>query len=145
MHLKWTSHADLSITRNESVNREEYLDHMTFKANKRPLFTEIFGPLLGLKEEWEAQGATPEELDFSAFQFRCEKRYSVEVNTGLFGAPAEQVLEETDEHLITRDGYGRTMRLVKESATLPLPLDYPVKDWLPGSRSNRCTSILMDV
>ena len=56
--FKWTSHADLSIIRNESVNREEYLDHMTFQTNQRPLFTEIFGPLLGLKEEWEAQGAT---------------------------------------------------------------------------------------
>lgn len=129
MPLKWTSHADLSIVRNESVDRDEYLDHMTFKANNRPLFTEIFGPLLGLKEEWEAQGATPAELEFSAFKYRCEKRYSVEVNTGLFGASAEKMLEENNEHIITRDGYGRTMRLVKQSATLPLPLNYPVKDW----------------
>ncbi len=129
MPLKWTSHADLNIIRNESVMREEYLDHMTFKANQRPLFTEIFGPLLGLKEEWEAQGATAAELDFSAFQFRCEKRYGVEVNTGIFGGSDEEVLEDTEEHRITRDGYGRKMRLVKASATLPLPLDYPVKDW----------------
>ena len=35
---------------------------MTFQRNDRPLFTEIFGPLLGLKEEWETQGATPAEL-----------------------------------------------------------------------------------
>ncbi|MEE4193664.1 MAG: uroporphyrinogen decarboxylase family protein [Anaerolineae bacterium] len=129
MPLKWSSHADLRINRNESINREEYIDHMRFRKNERPLFTEIFGPLLGLKEEWEAQGAAPSELDFSAFQFRCEKRYGVAANTGLFGAPAEQVLEDTDEHLIMRDGLGRTMRLVKQSATLPLPLDYPVTDW----------------
>jgi len=37
----------------------EILDFMTFKANTRLLFTEIFGPLIGLKEEWEEQGATP--------------------------------------------------------------------------------------
>jgi hypothetical protein len=129
MTLKWTLHADLSIIRNEIVEREEYLDHMTFRANRRPLFTEIFGPLLGLKEEWEAQGARAGELDFSAFPFRCEKRFAIGVNTGLFGTPAEQVLEDTDEHRITIDGYGRKMRLVKEAATLPLPLDYPVKNW----------------
>ena len=29
---------------------------MTFRRNDRPLFTEILGPLLGLKEEWAAQG-----------------------------------------------------------------------------------------
>lgn len=134
MPLKWTSHADLSIIRHESVNREEYLDHMTFTANRRPLFTEIFGPLLGLKEEWQAQGATPAELDFSAFRYRCEKRYGVAVHTGLFGAPQQQVLEDTPEHRITRDAYGRTMRLVKQSATLPLPLDFPVKDWQSWER-----------
>ena len=43
------------------VRREEYLDHMTFRANRRPLFTEILSPIVGLKEEWAAQGATPEE------------------------------------------------------------------------------------
>ena len=129
MPLKWTSHADLSIIRNESVDREEYLNHMTFHANQRPLFTEIFGPLLGLKEEWEAQGASPAELDFSAFRYRCEKRYEVAVNTGLFGAPPEKCIEETDEHIITLDSYGRKMRLIKNAATLPLPLNYPVKNW----------------
>jgi len=38
------------------------------------------------------------------------------------------VLEETDEHIISRDGLGRTNKLVKSSASIPLPLDYPVKD-----------------
>jgi len=40
------------------VGREEYLDYMTFERNERPLFTEIFGPLIGLKEEWEEQANT---------------------------------------------------------------------------------------
>ncbi|MDP6630226.1 MAG: uroporphyrinogen decarboxylase family protein [Kiritimatiellia bacterium] len=131
--LKWTTHADLAIRKTPSVGREEYLDHMTFKANQRPLFTEIFGPLLGLKEEWEEQGATPQELDFSAFTYRCEARGGVPVNTGRSGGYPEQLIEETTEHKIWRDGLGRTMKLPKETATLALPLDYPVKtmdDWL---------------
>ena len=54
MTLKWTQHSDLAIVRRPSVSRDEYLDHMTFKTNERPLFTEIFGPIIGLKEEWIA-------------------------------------------------------------------------------------------
>ena len=30
--------------------REEYLDYMTFASNELPLFTEISGPIIGLKE-----------------------------------------------------------------------------------------------
>lgn len=106
---------------------------MTFRSNERPLFTEIFGPLLGLKEEWEEQGATPAELDFSAFAYRCEARGGVPVNTGRNGGYPDELMEETDDHKIWRDGLGRTMKLPKTTATLPLPLDYPVKkmdDWL---------------
>ncbi len=42
MAMKWAPHADLAIERKPTVGREESLDHMTFKANERPLFTEIF-------------------------------------------------------------------------------------------------------
>ena len=61
--LKWTKHSDLAIKKTPTVRREEYLDYMTFQSNERPLFTEIFGPIIGLKEEWEEQGATPAELE----------------------------------------------------------------------------------
>ncbi len=131
--LKWKNHADLAIKKTPTVGRAEYLDHMTFKRNVRPLFTEIFGPIIGLKEEWEAQGATPEELDFSAFRYRCESRAFLPLVTGRLGGYVEVEIEETEEHRIWRDGLGRTMKLPKTTATLPLPLDYPVKtmeDWL---------------
>ncbi|MFC1600943.1 uroporphyrinogen decarboxylase family protein [Candidatus Sumerlaeota bacterium] len=131
--LKWKTHADLAIRKTPSVGRNEYLDHMTFQSNERPLFTEIFGPLLGLKEEWEEQGAAPAELDFSAFTYRCEARGGVRVNTGRNGGYPDELIEETDEHKIWRDGLGRTMKLPKMTATLALPMGYPVKsmdDWL---------------
>ena len=51
--LKWSTHADLAIRKTPTVGREEFLDFMTFRRNERPLFTEIFGPIVGLKEEWE--------------------------------------------------------------------------------------------
>ena len=126
-------HDTLAIKRSMEVRREEYLDYMTFQANRRPLFTEIFGPLVGLKEEWRAQGATPGEIDMSAFRYRRPMWVTLPVNTGWEDGFAEQILEETDDYLIARDGYGRTVKLIKSSATLPLPLDHPVRnmdDWL---------------
>ncbi|MBI5833935.1 MAG: hypothetical protein HZB16_16705 [Armatimonadetes bacterium] len=131
--LKWTRHADLAISRGCSVRREEYLDHMTFAANARPLFTEIFGPLIGLKEEWEEQGASPEELDFSAFRYRCPLTAGLPINTGWLGGPAPETLSETDDFLTYRDAMGRTMKLAKGVSTLALPMDWPVRgmdDWL---------------
>jgi hypothetical protein len=80
-------HARLATNIRCDVPREEYLDHMTFRANWRPLFTEIFGPLVGLKEEWAAQGATPEELDLSAFQYRYAQFGYLPVTTGWGGEP----------------------------------------------------------
>ena len=133
LNFKWPTHADLAINITPSVERDEYLDHMTFRRNERPLFTEIFGPIIGLKEEWEQQGATPAELDFSAFVYRNEARGSVPVNTGRNGGYPEELIEETEEHKIWRDGLGRTMKLPKGYATLALPQDFPVRtmdDWL---------------
>jgi hypothetical protein len=130
--LKWKTHADLAIRIKREVGREEYLDQMTFRRNERPLFAELFGPILGLKEEWEAQGASPAELDFSAFRYRCEARHFIPVNTGRLGGQPEVVIEDTEEYRIWKDGLGRTMKLPKLTATLPLPLDFPVKtmdDW----------------
>ncbi len=102
-NLRWKTHADMAIIKNASVGRREYLDYMTFKENARPLFTEIFGPLIGLKEEWLQQGATEEELDFSAFKYRCEGRGSVPVNTGREGGFPVETIEETDDYKIWRD------------------------------------------
>jgi hypothetical protein len=131
--LKWATHADLAIQKTATVGREEFLDHMTFETNERPLFTEIFGPIVGLKEEWEEQGASPKELDFSAFRYRCEAHGHIPVNTGHLGGETPRVIEETQEHVLSIDGLGRTMKMFKGIATLPLPLDYPVRtmdDWL---------------
>ena len=125
-------HAALAINIPAEVRREEYLDYMTFEANTRPLFTEIFGPIVGLKDEWAAQGGTPEELDLSAFRYRRAADGRVPVSTGFMGGSPEEILEETEEYIIARDGRGRRVKLHTKAATLPLPLEYPVKtmdDW----------------
>ena len=131
--LKWNRHEDLAIIRRESIKREAYLDYMTFKSPGPPLFTEPFGPIIGLKEEWEEQGATTAELDFSAFTYRAPIEAGIHVQTGRVGDPPTQILEDTEHHTIYRDGLGRTMKLPKGFATLALPLNFPVRtmdDWL---------------
>lgn len=131
--LKWLQHSDLAIRRTPTVGRDEFLDCMTFRSNEGPLFTELFGPIVGLKEEWEEQGATPAELDFSAFRYRCESRHHVPANCGRNDGYPEVTIKETDEYRLYRDGLGRTMKLPKGVATLAMPLDFPVKnmdDWL---------------
>ena len=115
------------------ILRDQYLDYMTFRNVERPLLVELFGPLVGLDEEWRAQGAAESEIDLTAFGFDYVRRHSLQVNVGLLGGYEERVLEETAEHRILRDQYGRRVKLFKRSATIALPLDYPVTDmdsWL---------------
>ena len=113
--------------------REQYLDWMTFGGESdRPMFCELFGPLVGLDEEWRAQGATPEELDMTAFDWDYVPVVGSGGDTGPARLPIE-VLQDDEETLIQRDYLGRTVQLCKRTATIPLPLDFPVKtmaDWL---------------
>lgn len=125
-------HDKLKITKTPTVGREEYLDYLTFERNDRPLFDEIFGPLLGLKEEWAAQGARPEEIDMSAFTYRFCQKYTLPVRLGYLQPHDERIIRQNDEEIVAIDGYGRTVRLCTDTATLALPLDYPVEtmdDW----------------
>jgi hypothetical protein len=116
------------------ILREQYLDYMTFQDARRPLFVELFGPLVGLEAEWRSQGARENEIDLTAFGFDYVRRHHVDVNTGLLGGDEETTLEENDAYVITRDRYGRHVKLCKGYASIPLPLEHPVKDmdsWLP--------------
>ena len=114
-------------------DRQEFIDLMTFNNPKREMFYETMGLLVGLDEEWKAQGAGPDELNLSAFGFDYVHAVNAGGNTGAINVQKEIVLEETAEYRISRDSWGRTVKLVKGTATIPLPVSYPVKnmdDWL---------------
>ena len=124
-------HGGLRISRRMSVRREEYLDYMTFRGGG-PIFKEFLGPFVGLREQWAVQGASAAELDFSAFPFREPELFYVPVHMGFTGNFGDELIEETDEHVIGTDYFGRRMQLFKKTASLPLPLDYVVRnmdDW----------------
>jgi uroporphyrinogen-III decarboxylase len=113
--------------------REQYLALMTFGEFERPMFVELFGPLIGLPEEWRAQGASEDEIEMVAFDWDYVGRIGCGANTGPIDTRPSVVLEDTATHRIERDFLGRTLKLDKRTATIPLPLDYPVKtmdDWL---------------
>ena len=39
-------------------DRERYIAHCNFEFTGREMFCELFGPLIGLEEEWQRQGAS---------------------------------------------------------------------------------------
>jgi hypothetical protein len=114
-------------------HRRDFLDLMTFGECRRQMFSELFGPLVGLDKEWKLQGATPGELEMTAFDWDYVPYVECGGQTGIFGGDPPQTLFEDHETLVQRDALGRTMKLCKTVATVALPLDFPVKcmdDWL---------------
>ena len=95
---------------------KQYVDLMTYNHPERPMFSELFGPIVGLSDEWRAQGATEDMIKMRAFAFDYVPYY----NLG-------NLRYEGIDH------YGRRVRMDKRTSTIPLPQDFPVEtmdDWL---------------
>ena len=114
-------------------NRDEYIAHMTFEYTGKEMFTELFGLLIGLDGEWKSQGATPDEIDLSAFGWDSVLYTGAGGYTGAITGISPYILEDNREYTVSVDYMGRKQKLIKSSATIPLPTEYPVKnfdDWL---------------
>jgi len=112
--------------------RDDYIAHMTFEYTGKEMFFELFGLLVGLDGEWRRQGASDDEINLSAFGMDKVKAAWPRCVTGAITGADSMVIEDNDEFTIFKDGMGRTQKLCKKSATIPLPLDHPVKtfdDW----------------
>lgn len=113
------------------TNRE-YVDLMTYNHPKRPMFSELFGPIVGLPDEWRKQGATEDMIAMRAFSFDYVPYYNLG-NLDSVHRPKDIVLENTDTRYVGIDHYGRRVRMDKRTSTIPLPESYPVEtmdDWL---------------
>ena len=113
-------------------DREKYLAHCKFQYMGHEMFTEIFGLLVGLDREWASQGASKEELDLTAFNWDKTLSTNCPVNLAAITGIKPEVLEDNAEYTVSIDHMGRRTKLIKQAATIPLPLDYPVKtfdDW----------------
>ena len=113
------------------TNRQ-YIDMMTYNNPERPMFSELFGPLSVLENEWRAQGASEDMISMHRFAFDYVPYHGIG-RTGAIHMQKEIVLEEDENHYLGIDGYGRRVRLDKTTATIALPETFPVEtmdDWL---------------
>ena len=113
------------------TNRE-YVDLMTYNHPERPMFSELFGPIVGLAEDWKKQGATEDMVKMRAFAFDYVPYYNLG-NLDSVHRPADIVLTDTPTHYVGIDHYGRRVRMDKRTSTIALPETYPVEtmaDWL---------------
>jgi uroporphyrinogen-III decarboxylase len=114
-------------------HRRDFLDLITFGDCSRQMFSELFGLLVGLDHEWRSQGASPGELDLTAFDWDYVPYVECGGVTGVWGGGPPVTIYEDAQTRLERDALGRTLKLCKTVATVPLPLDFPVKgmdDWL---------------
>ena len=105
---------------------------MAGRDTSRPFFTELFGPLIGLPEQWREQGATEAEIDLSAFDWDHIDRVGCGGNTAALPLCEPEVIREDERMRITRTPLGGISQLDKTTATIGLPLEYPVTtadDW----------------
>ncbi len=112
--------------------REQYLDLMTYNHPERLMFSELFGPLVGLEEEWRAQGATEEMIAMKGFSFDYVPFHSLG-NFGAIHLKEPITLREDACYFEGTDHLGRHVRLDKRTATIPLPDTFPVEtmdDWI---------------
>jgi len=122
-------HRKLSTERKMTVRREEFLDHMTFQANERTLYRETLGPLMGVKEDWRAQGASEEEINLSSFPYQEALYFDCGIFTGYYGPDLSEILQNDEETLIYRNHMGIKHQLIKSSSSLGHPVEFPVSTW----------------
>ena len=113
-------------------SREEYLSHMTFHGSPREMFTELFGPLIGLDEEWRTQGASSDEISLKAFGWDAVKYVRAPFGFGARTGIEPHLISDSETETVAIDSMGRLTRLSKKCATIALPFSYPVEtpdDW----------------
>ena len=114
-------------------DRERYIAHSLFEDTGREMFCELFGPLHVTEREWREQGASEEEIAMTAFGWDYVPVVMLSGGSGPRTGIPSRVLDDDGEVMHGIDGYGRHVKLVKTTATIPLPEDYPVEgpdDWL---------------
>ncbi len=114
-------------------DRERYLAHCNFEYTGREMICELFGPLMALEDEWRRQGASAKEIAMTAFDWDYVLTANLPGICGPITGIKPRLISDDPECTLSTDEMGRTVKLFKKSATIPLPLDYPLKsmdDWL---------------
>jgi hypothetical protein len=96
-------------------SREEYIELMTFGKVQRQMFVELFGPLVGLEDEWKAQGALQDELDMTGFDWDYVPVMNCGGNTNIRGGFSPRIIEDTSEYSIRTNSWGAKEKLIKST------------------------------
>ena len=113
-------------------DRERYIAHSLFENTGREMFCELFGPLHALEKEWRNAGVPESEICMRAFDWDYVPVAWLAGGSGAVTGIQPVILEDNEEKTFAIDGMGRHTELIKDSATIALPLDHPVKtpdDW----------------
>lgn len=113
--------------------RDQYIAHCRHQFTGREMFCELFGPLNVTEAEWRLQGATEAEISMTAFDWDYVLKTELAGITGPVTDLTPTILEDTPEYTLSVDHLGRRCKLIKQSATVTLPLEFPVEtmdDWL---------------
>jgi len=113
---------------NALTDGERLVRCLTFQDVDRPPFMILFGPWEQAIKRWVSESGLSRERVIN--YFKTDRGFThVPVAEGIFPPYETRVLEETEEHVILRDGRGITMRQRKDGGSIPEWLDYPVKGW----------------
>ena len=115
---------------------KDFTQYLLGESPHGNMLCELMGPLTGLDKEWISQGAAPDEINMTGFCFdwieTCKMYHPGSIY--ILAEPEKSaIVKETAEHIIYRDSWERLLKLVKGTAFLGLPVEYPVKDmesWL---------------
>jgi uroporphyrinogen decarboxylase len=115
--------------------RDRFLSSVTFGEPDRLILTQFYGYMPGVMDRWQSEGMPEPRDDWPLEELGLDDtgEFTLPVNLGPVPAEPERILHDDDETRISTDALGRRMRLIKRSSTLPLPMEFPVKnmaDWL---------------
>lgn len=112
-------------------HRERIIRTVHFQEVDELPFRHAYGLMPNVLESWHEQGlprsVQTEKQIYEYFGFPTRGK-PLPLNVG-FDPPFEgKILEDTDAYQIAIDGMGRRTKVLKDYASLPLAMDFPVKD-----------------
>ena len=108
-------------------NLERFKRTMEFqKVDHPPLLLD--GPWADTWERWYKEGYPKEISMCDYFDVESLEFKYVGLNTGLYPEIPEKIIKETEDEIIKTDSYGRTVRDLKNSTSMPEWIDFPVKN-----------------
>lgn len=112
-------------------NRERTIRAIQFQPVDSLPFRHAYGVMPGVLEAWYAEGlpasVKSKEDQYAYFGFP-PKGNSLPLNLFLDPPFVSRVLEDTGEYVVSLDSMNRKVRMYKQYASIPLALDFPVKD-----------------